>query len=176
MTGATDPVSDRSDGSEDSGRSGRSGPSDGSGRAVPVGRGIVVSGWVTDAIFAATAIPGAFASSDVFEGVAIAVSLVLFFAGVVTCLYAFGKGLARSAEGDNVAVANLFFLQGSAPKPVRRQFLVIFLACLAVTVVTAAGLDGFSVLVPMLPVGLAGTWAARYGVFPRRPPGAPRRR
>jgi fatty acid desaturase len=59
---------------------------------------------------------------------------------------------------------------------VRRRFLAVFLACLVVTAVTAAGLDGFSVLVPMLPVGLAGTWAARHGVFPPRPPSTPRRR
>jgi hypothetical protein len=144
--------------------------------AVPAGRALVASGWATDALFAATAIPGAFASSDALKGVAIAVSLLLFLAGVVTCLYAFGKGLARSAAGDNVAVSNLFFLQGSAPRPVRRRFLAIFLACLAVAVVTAAGLAGFSVLVPMLPVGLAGTWAARHGVFPPRPPSGPRRR
>jgi hypothetical protein len=143
---------------------------------VPAGRAIIAWGWAADALFAVTAVPGAFSSSDALKGAAIGVSLVLFLAGVVTCLYAFGKGLARSARGDNVAVANLFFLQGSAPRTVRRRFLAVFLACLVVTAVTAAGLDGFSVLVPMLPVGLAGTWAARHGVFPPRPPSTPRRR
>ena len=105
-----------------------------------------------------------------------AVSLVLFLAGTILCMYAFGKGLARSANGDNVAVSNLFFLSGSAPKPVRKQLLWIFLVSFAVTCITASGLDGFSVLVPMLPVGLAGTWGARHGVFPPRPPAVPRTR
>jgi K+-sensing histidine kinase KdpD len=142
----------------------------------PAGRAIIRWGWATDALFAVTAIPGAFVDSDALKGVGIGTSLVLFFAGVVACLYAFGRGLARSAAGDNVAVSNLFFLQGSAPRAVRRTFGLIFLACLAVTAITASGLDGFSVLVPMLPVGLAGTWAARHGVFPPRPPSGPRRR
>ena len=89
-------------------------------------------------------------------------------------VYAFALALARSTRGDNVAVANLFFLQGSAPKPIQRKFLWLFLVCLAITVGTAAW-DPFGVLVPMLPVGLAGMSAARYGVFPPRPV-APRRR
>ena len=38
--------------------------------------------------------------------------------------------VARSTRGDNVAVANLFFLQGSAPRRVRRDFLALFLVCL----------------------------------------------
>ena len=140
------------------------------------GRSIIVWGWVTNALFAVTAIPGAFLDSDVAKSVGIGVSLVLFLAGTILCMYAFGKGLARSARGDNVAVSNLFFLSGSAPQPVRRQFVWIFVASFVVTCVTASGLDGFSVLVPMLPIGLAGTWGARHGVFPPRPPVAPRRR
>ena len=139
------------------------------------GRAIIGGGWATDMLFAVTAIPGAFLDSDAAKGVGIAVSLLLFAAGTILCLYAFGKGLVRSSEGDNVAVSNLFFLSGSAPKPVRRQFLWIFLVSFAVTCITASGLDGFSVLVPMLPGGLAGTWAARHGVVPPRPPPTPRR-
>jgi len=107
--------------------------------------------------------------------VAIGVALLLFLVSVGTFVYAFGVGMARSARGDNVAVSNLFFLQGSAPKPVKRDFLILFLVCLAITVGTAAW-EPFGVLVPMLPIGLAGVWAARYGVFPPRPPALPRRR
>ncbi|MDQ1430744.1 MAG: hypothetical protein QOF40_1346 [Actinomycetota bacterium] len=138
------------------------------------GRGLLAVGWVANALFAVTAIPVAFGVDDLL-GVAIGVSLLLFLVSVGTFVYAFGVGLARSARGDNVAVANLFFLQGSAPKPVKRDFLILFLVCLAITVATAAW-DPFGVLVPMLPIGLAGMWAARYGVFPPRPPAAPRRR
>jgi len=138
------------------------------------GRGIVWFGWGANVLFAITAIPVA-AGVDDLLGVAITVALLLFLVSVGVFVYAFALGLARSTRGDNVAVANLFFLQGSAPKPVRRNFLLMFLVCLAITVGTAAW-EPFGVLVPMLPVGLAGMWAARYGVFPPRPTTTPRPR
>ncbi len=137
------------------------------------GRGIVATGWIANLLFAVTAIPVALGVDDLL-GVAIGVALLLFAVSVGVFVYAFAVGLARSARGDNVAVANLFFLQGSAPKPVKRTFLLMFLACLAISAGTAAW-EPFGVLVPMLPVGLAGMWAARYGVFPPRPVAQPRR-
>jgi hypothetical protein len=138
------------------------------------GRGILAFGWVANALFAVTAIPVALGLDDII-GVAIGVALLLFLVAVGTFVYAFAVGMARSAHGDNVAVSNLFFLQGSAPKPVKRDYLILFLVCLAITVGTAAW-EPFGVLVPMLPIGLAGVWAARYGVYPPRPPAQPRRR
>jgi hypothetical protein len=137
------------------------------------GRGIIWSGWVANALFAVTAIPVA-AGADDLLGVAIGVALLLFLVSVGVFAYAFVVALARNSRGDNVAVSNLFFLQGSAPKPVKWRFLWMFLVCLAIAVGTAKW-EPFGVLVPMLPVGLAGTWAARYGVFPPRPV-APTRR
>ncbi len=133
-----------------------------------------MSGWVANVVFAVTAIPVA-AGIDDLLGVAIGVALLLFLISVFVFVYAFAVALARSSQGDNVAVANLFFLQGSAPKPIKRTFLWMFLVSLAIAVGTAAW-EPFGVLVPMLPVGLAGMWAARYGVFPSRPVGQSRRR
>jgi len=138
------------------------------------GRGIIVSGWIANVVFAVTAIPVA-AGVDDLLGLAIGVALLLFLVSVGVFVYAFALGLARSSRGDNVAVANLFFLQGSAPKPIKHQFLWMFLVSLAIAVGTAAW-DPFGVLVPMLPVGLAGMWAARYGVFPPRTVAQSRRR
>lgn len=138
------------------------------------GRLIVAVGWIANVVFAATAIPVALGADDLL-GLAIAVALLLFLVSVGLFVYAFAVALARSSRGDNVAVANLFFLQGSAPKPVRYRFLWMFLVCLAIAVGTAAW-EPFGVLVPMLPVGLAGVWSARYGVFPPRPVAQPRRR
>jgi hypothetical protein len=137
------------------------------------GRGIIAFGWIANVLFALSAIPVAFGVDDLL-GVAIGVALVLFLISVGVFVYAFALALTRSTRGDDVAVANLFFLQGSAPRPIKRQFLWMFLVCLAITAGTAAW-DPFGVLVPMLPVGLAGMWAARYGVFPPRPV-APTRR
>jgi hypothetical protein len=138
------------------------------------GRGIIVSGWIANVVFAVTAIPVAVGVDDLL-GLAIGVALLLFLVSVGVFVYAFALALARSSRGDNVAVANLFFLQGSAPKPIKRQFFWMFLVSLAIAVGTAAW-DPFGVLVPMLPLGLAGMWAARYGVFPPRPVAPARRR
>ncbi|HEX5586794.1 MAG TPA: hypothetical protein VFZ17_05760 [Acidimicrobiia bacterium] len=132
------------------------------------GRGIIRFGWVANVVFVVTAVPAA-AGVDAFEGVAIAVALLLFVVGMGAFVYAFAVAAARSANGDNVAVANLYFLQGSAPRPVQRQFLAMFLVCFVVAVATVVWAP-FGFLVPMLPLGLAGVWAARYGTFPPRLP------
>jgi hypothetical protein len=139
------------------------------------GRLIARAGWAANIVFALTAIPAAITSDDTIVAVGIAVALVLFFLAIAAYIYAFAVGVSRSARGDNVAVANLFFLQGSAPRAVQRDFLWMFLVCVAITAGTIAW-EPFGVLVPMLPIGLAGVWAARYGTFPPRPPTPAQRR
>ena len=139
----------------------------------PAGGPIVVVGWVANALFLVTAVPAVITDSDTVEAVAIATALVLFFLGMGAFTYAFAVAVARTTRGDNVVVANLFFLEGSAPRSVRREFLSLFLVSLVIAAATAAW-EPFGVLVPVLPIGLAGTWAARHGTFPPRPP-SPRR-
>jgi hypothetical protein len=142
---------------------------------VTPGRAIVRAGWLANVVFAITAIPAAITSDDAIVAVAVAVALVLFLLAIVAYVYAFAVAVSRSTRGDNVAVANLFFLQGSAPRSVQRDFLWMFLACVAIVAGTIAW-EPFGVLVPMLPIGLAGVWAARYGTFPPRPPTPSQRR
>ena len=132
------------------------------------GRGIIRFGWVANALFIATAVPAA-AGIDAFGAVSVVVALVLFFTSIGAFVYAFVVAATRSANGDNIAVANLFFLQGSAPREVQRNFLWMFVVCLVVATATVVWTP-FSFLVPMLPIGLAGMWAARYGTFPPRLP------
>jgi hypothetical protein len=136
--------------------------------AAGAGRGIIGFGWLANAVFAVTAIPAA-AGVEALETVSIVVALVLFFVAIGAFVYAFVLAAARSADGDNVAVANLFFLQGSAPRPVQHQFLAMFGVCLLVAIATVVWAP-FGFLVPMLPIGLAGVWAARDGTFPPRLP------
>lgn len=136
--------------------------------AAEAGRVIIGFGWVANAVFALTAIPAA-AGLDAFGAVSVVVALVLFFVAIGVFGYAFVLAAARSADGDDVAVANLFFLQGSAPRPVQRQFLAMFGVCLVVAAATVVWAP-FGFLVPMLPIGLAGVWAARHGTFPPRLP------
>src|SRR5262245_61231363 len=147
----------------------------GGSAAEGVGRAIIRAGWIANVAFGVTAAAAAILDDDAVVAVAIAVALVLFFLAIAAFVYAFAVAVARTTRGDNVAVANLFFLQGSAPRPVQHQFLWMFLVCLAITAATVAW-EPFGVLVPILPVSLAGGWAARYGTFPPRPPTPTRRR
>jgi hypothetical protein len=132
------------------------------------GSGIIAVGWVANVLFGVTAVPAA-AGVGAFEGVAVVVALVLFFVAIAAFGYAFVLAAARSAGGDEIAVANLFFLQGSAPRDVQTQFLAMFVVCLVIAAATVVWAP-FGFLVPMLPVGLIGVWAARHGTFPPRLP------
>ena len=61
---------------------------------------------------------------DGFDGVAVGVCVVLFLGSLPIWLYALGRAAARSTRGDDIAVMSLFFLQGSAPAPVRNAVAV----------------------------------------------------
>jgi hypothetical protein len=71
-------------------------------------------------------------------------------------------------QEDRIAVGSLFFLHGSAPRPVRRLLLGSLLVSLIVSAVAAAR-EPFGILVPVFPLSLCAQWAARHGRFPRIP-------
>jgi hypothetical protein len=104
--------------------------------------------------------------------VAVAVDLGLFAMGIVAFLGAYAIALSRSRT-DEIGVASLYFLTNKvAPGPVRR-WLLAALAVQCVVAVTAASVRpfttaAFSVLVPMLGLGLNGLWTARNGTFGAR--------
>lgn len=137
-------------------------------RAAPDAGGAVVAvDLVVTAVFVvtsvlATAVPG-------LRGPAVVVDALLFLAGGTLMLVALARAAARSRT-EEIAVSNLFFLAGSAP----RRPQVRLLGCLAVQVVVAAATAGarpytslaFGVLAPLWGLGLTGVWAARYGSFP----------
>ena len=156
--GTLDPVVAEPGPSTESGRSD-------AGRAYP-GRAIVRASWASNVIFAVTAIPVA-AGVDALDGVAVGVALALFAVSLGVWVYAFAIAVARSAQGDDVVVANLFLMQGPAPRNVRWHLFGSFAVCLVITAATAVG-DPFGVLVPMLPLGFVGLWGARHGTFPAR--------
>jgi hypothetical protein len=130
------------------------------------GRRIVVASWVGDALFAVTALPVAL-GVDAFDDPAVVVALLLFFASLVVWCWALGLAAVRTTRGDDVQVMSLFLLEGRAPARARWLLYGSFLACLAITVATAAA-NPFGVLVPMYPLGLVGLWGARHGVYPPR--------
>jgi hypothetical protein len=131
------------------------------------GRLIVVTSWVTIAIFALAVIPDA-VGAHVLDNLAVGASLALFLVSLPIWLYAYALAVTRTARGDDITVSSLFFLQGSAPKEVQHHLLGAVGVSVAIAAATAAA-NPFSVLVPMLPLGLAGLWGARHGVYPPRP-------
>ena len=132
------------------------------------GRRIVIAAWVCTCLFAGTVL--AALADSVANTIAIATSIVLFFVGSGVALVAFGIGIVRSARGDDVAVSNLFFLSGSAPTPVKRQFLAVLLVSIAVVALSILNrtVAPWTWLALMVPIGFPGLWAARHGTFPAR--------
>ena len=130
------------------------------------GQGIIVASLAGTGLFAATAVPAA-AGVDAFKVPAAALSLVLFVVSIPLSLLALARAALRTArQEDRITVGGLFFLQGSAPKPVRRLLLGSLLAAVVVTVLTASG-EPFGVLQPVFPLALCARWGARYGAFPQ---------
>jgi hypothetical protein len=86
---------------------------------------------------------------------------------VVTLLAA-----AARSRTDEISLAGIWWLTGTAPAPVRRSLLGAFGVQVVVALATAiarpfTGL-AFGILVPVFGLGLAGLWAARRGSFPSR--------
>jgi hypothetical protein len=129
------------------------------------GRAIIRNSWLGNVVFAATAIPALFV--DGMEPVAAVVALALFAVSLVVWVWAFAVAVARSSQGDDIVVGNLFLFEGRVPKDVRRHLFGSVGVCLVITAVTVSA-DPFGVLVPMLPIGLVGLWGARHGEFGRR--------
>jgi len=130
------------------------------------GRWIVVTAWVTFALFFVTMVPDAFGVSA-FDDVSAIVALALFLVSVPIWLYAFGLAVVRSTRGDDVGVGSLFFLNRSAPSDVRKWMIGSLVASIVLAAATAWA-NPFAVLEPILPLALMGLWSAKYGTFPAR--------
>lgn len=132
------------------------------------GSRIVVLSWASIVLYAVVAGLDTL-GVDAFDDIAPAVCVGLFLISLVVWVYAFGLAVVRSARGDDIAVASLFFLSGSAPSDVKKHLLGATAVSIVIAALTAAN-DPYSVLVPMLPLGMAGLWGARHGTFPPRKP------
>lgn len=130
------------------------------------GQRIVVASWVTLGVFALIGIPDALGLTALNTAIGV-YSLALFFASLAIWVYAFGKVLVRNAHGDDIAVASWVFLQGSAPKDVRRHLLGATVVC-CVLALAMGWANPLGVLVPMFQLGLAALWGARHGTYPPR--------
>jgi len=130
------------------------------------GHRIVVVAWVSDAVFAATAIPVALGVSAL-KPVALGVALAMFVLGIVVWAWAFLVAIVRNADGDDIVVSSMFLVQGPVPRRVRAQLFWALGLAVAIAVGTGTA-DAFGILMPMLPLGLIGLWGAKHGTFPPR--------
>ena len=100
-------------------------------------------------------------------------SCVLFAAGTIAFLWAYGVAVERSREED-VSVVMVYGMT-VVDKAIRRRFHLLTFVQSAVAIATAAirpfTAQAFGILAPMLGLGLAGLYAARNGTFAERTDG-----
>ncbi len=109
------------------------------------------------------------AEGDVTDGLNLVVSLLLLTGGCIAFAVGFSKAVGRSRT-DDISMAGLFYLTGSAPIVVRRAFLGLWFVQIAVGAVSVVTVHPpFGVLAPLWGIGLIAVWGSRYGVFPPRP-------
>jgi hypothetical protein len=142
------------------------------------GQGIIRASWAGTVVFSVSAVATAVAPHT-FVALGVGVSLLLFFAGIGLFMWAYAVAVNRSRT-DLIGMGGLFFLVGSAPRPVQRSLLGSLGVEIVVGLVTAAVHPftplAFGVLAPMYGLALCGLWAAKWGTFPPRPPDEGRRK
>jgi hypothetical protein len=176
--GAVDDDTGDPDGAEPRGgeRLGRAAHDDHTGDRVEPGAGrdliCPLAIWATSVFVVASALAAAW--PDTFLPLSVPVDLVLFAAGCGAFLWAYALAIGRSRY-ETITMGGLFFLGDHVAPPDVTRLLRGALGVQVVVAVTAAALRpftalAFSVLVPMLGLGLMALWAARRGRFPAKPP------
>lgn len=130
-----------------------------------------VAVWATGVFVVVSALAAGW--PDTFLPLSVPVDLVSFAAGCGAFLWAYALAIGRSRY-QTVTMGGAFFLsEGVAPPDVTRLLrgalgvqVVVAVAAASVRPFTALA---FSVLVPMLGLGLMALWAARHGRFPAKP-------
>lgn len=126
------------------------------------GRRIITVSWAGTGLFAVTAVGDQF-GVGALEQAATFTALGLFGVGVIVWVVAFVVAVGRSRE-DEITLTGLFFLQGTAPRPVQVQLLGSLAVGVVVAGATAAAAP-FGVMQPVYPLAMAGLWGARHGAF-----------
>lgn len=142
----------------------------------PAGSGIIrlsVGGTVA---FVAVTTLASFWGNDAADLANLAVSGVLFVGGSA----AFGLGFLRAAgrsRAEDVDIAGVVYLTGSAPTRVRRTLLGLWFVQIATATASVFAVrPPFGVMAPVCGIGLITVWGSRHGVFPPRPAADGRRR
>jgi hypothetical protein len=137
------------------------------------GTAIITVSWIGTAVYVVTALITT-VFPDGFGAEAAIVSLALFAIGCVVFFWAYLVAVQRSRT-DLIGIGGLYFLQGTAPRPVQLHLLGSLGVQVIVAIVTSSirlySSLAFGFLVPVFGIGMCGLWAARYGTFaPRTAP------
>lgn len=128
-------------------------------------------------LFVAVTAVASLVDRDAADLANLVVSLGLLAGGCVAFAVGFLSAVGRSRT-DDINMAGLFYLTGSAPIVVRRALLGLWFVQIGVAALSVFTVQPpFGVLAPLWGIGLIPVWGARYGVFPPRPlPDGPGRR
>jgi hypothetical protein len=142
-------------------------------RDASAGTQIVRASWVGTVLFVVVSAAAA-TDPDRLGGAFAALAVGYLAVGIVLFLVTLVVAASRSRT-DAIGIGGLFFLQGSAPRPVQIQLLASFAVEVVVAFAAASARIytplAFALLVPMYGLGLSGLWGARYGTFgPRSAP------
>lgn len=124
-------------------------------------------------VFLAVTLLSLVTQADAVQYLSLAVAALLFLGGSVAWCIGFLRAVGRSRD-DEINLAGLFYLTGSAPDDVRRSFLGLWIAQWVIAalsiVVTLVMKDSppFGVLAPVWGIGLITWWASLHATFPPR--------
>lgn len=132
------------------------------------GRGLLVADAAGTVALAAVTALSAVTEADTVQVLNLLVAAVLFLLGCVGFGIGFLRAVGRSRT-ETIDLAGLFYLTGSAPSDVRRAFLGLWFAQIAIAVVAIPLTEPpFAVMAPVWGIGLITWWAAGHATFPAR--------
>ena len=136
-------------------------------RDVP-SRGLLVADAVGTGALVAVTLLSAATDATAAQVLSLVVAGALFLGGCAAFFVGFLRAVGRSRE-ETVDLAGLFYLTGSASAEVRRAFLGLWFAQIAVAVAAiAVSRPPFGVMAPLWGVGMTTWWASLHATFPPR--------
>lgn len=132
------------------------------------GRGLLLADAYGTVALLVVIILASVSQADAVVILSLVVSAVLFIGGCVGFSVGFLRAVGRSRT-ETIDLAGLFYLTGSAPDPVRKAFLRLWFAQIALAAVAVAVTrPPFAVMAPVWGIGIITWWASRFAVFPPR--------
>ena len=132
------------------------------------GRSLLVADLVGTVALALVTLLDAVTQAKAAQILGLIVVAVLFIGGCVGFTVGFLRAVGRSRT-EQIDLAALFYLTGSAPTEVRRAFLGLWFAQMAIAVVAVfVTRPPFAVMAVIWGIGLITWWASAHATFPPR--------